>query len=198
MRVTGFHFIISAYEFWLPNDPRGSWSDTIRALHLLRHGDATKVSTMRSLAHDPHDRQRRFAAKRDLRYPSVRLTGLQARAVVRGVAAALADCDYVVHALAILPDHLHIVMAWHARDIQQIARHLKARATRQLNDEGLHPLAAYASRAGRVPTPWSRNFWCPFIRGDDHMRSAIRYVEANPVKAGLKAQRWALVTPFEG
>jgi len=32
--VLGYHFIFSAYGFWLPNDPRGSWSDTIRVYDL--------------------------------------------------------------------------------------------------------------------------------------------------------------------
>ena len=26
--VHGYHVILAAYGFWLPNDPRGSWSDS--------------------------------------------------------------------------------------------------------------------------------------------------------------------------
>lgn len=32
--VLGFHVIFSAYGFWLPNDPRGSWSDWVRKWEL--------------------------------------------------------------------------------------------------------------------------------------------------------------------
>jgi len=198
MRVLAFHFILSAYGFWLPNDPRGSWSETIRAFHLLRHGDATKVNTHRSLAHDAHDRAARLAAKRDLKYPPVRFTGKQAVLIARGFAEAIAEHGYVIHALAILPDHVHLAMAWHARHIDDIAAHLKAKATLRMSKAGMHPMAAHAGADGRMPSPWARNYWCPFIWDVEHLRLAIRYVEANPIKAGLRRQRWEIVTPFVG
>ena len=42
--VLGYHIILSAYGFWLPNDPRGSWSDTIRVYELLRFGSALNTN----------------------------------------------------------------------------------------------------------------------------------------------------------
>ncbi len=48
--ILGHHLIISAYGFWLPNDPRGSWSDFVRAWEIAKFGDATKVETRRSVA----------------------------------------------------------------------------------------------------------------------------------------------------
>ena len=87
--VYGYHFIFSAYGFWLPNDPRGSWSDTIRVFDLLQFGPATKVTTTRNLAHEAHDRERRLVAKNALRYPPVRFTGIQARAIARGFSVAV-------------------------------------------------------------------------------------------------------------
>ena len=49
--LLGFHVILSAYGFWLPNDPRGSWSDFVWAWDLFRYGPATKVETRSSVAH---------------------------------------------------------------------------------------------------------------------------------------------------
>jgi REP element-mobilizing transposase RayT len=195
--VYGYHFIFSAYGFWLPNDPRGSWSDTVREFELLRFGPATKVTTTRSIAHKPHDHAKRLAAKQALRYSSVNFTGIQARAVAQGFATAAHEHEYKIHALAILPDHVHMIMARHPRHIDDIAAHLKAKATRQLSLEHLHPLAAHASPVGRMPSPWSRNYWCPFIRDAGHMLKAIKYVERNPIKAGLKLQRWRCAAPYE-
>jgi len=40
--VRAYHVIFCAYGFWLPNDPRGSWSDFVRSWELLRFGKATK------------------------------------------------------------------------------------------------------------------------------------------------------------
>src|SRR4029077_9764438 len=87
--VHGHHLIISAYGFWLPNDPRGSWSDFVRAWELAKFGEATKVSTHRSVAAAPHNRQLRLAAKEALKYPSVLFTGVQARSIGSGFATYL-------------------------------------------------------------------------------------------------------------
>jgi REP-associated tyrosine transposase len=195
--ILGLHFIFSAYGFWLPNDPRGSWSDTVRELGLLRFGPATKADTTRSVARRSHDYLKRLQAKKAIRYPPVKFNGLQARAIVNGFWQVVAKQDYAVHALAVMPDHVHLLMRWDATDVDRIATQFKARATAKLNEEGLHPLARYARANGGLPSPWARKHWCPFIRSVEHMCAAIRYVERNPVKAGFKPQRWRLVTPYE-
>ena len=164
---------------------------------LRKFGPATKVSTTRSVAAKPHDHQQRLAAKKALRYPPVIFSGVQAVAIAQGFAQTLTEHDYIVHALSILPDHTHLVMTRHARHVDEIAAHLKAKATASLAKQNLHPLERFAGKNGRLPSPWARNHWCPFIRSEQHMRVAIRYVEANPVKAGLRPQHWSLVTPYE-
>jgi len=194
--VLGYHFIFSAYGFWLPNDPRGSWSEVVREFDLRRFGPVTKVNTTRSVAAKPHDVALRVAAKKALCYKPVTFTGIQARAIARGFAIAANEAEYIIHALAILPDHVHLVMARHAKHIDTIAAHLKAKATRQMSEENIHPLAQHASSNGRVPSPWARNYWAPYILSCDHMRQAITYVERNPIKAGLKSQRWTVVVPY--
>jgi len=78
--VIAYHVIFSAYGFWLPNDPRGSWSDFVGAWELVRFGKATTVSTTRSLAAVPHDARLRREAKRALKHPPVAFTGTHALA----------------------------------------------------------------------------------------------------------------------
>src|SRR5215213_6329883 len=84
--VLAAHVVFTCYGFWLPNDPRGSWSDFVRSWELLRFGPATKTTDRRSLAHDAHDQARRRSAKRALRYDPVKFTGVQAWHVGRGIA----------------------------------------------------------------------------------------------------------------
>src|SRR5438270_9322580 len=84
--IHGYHVIFGAYGFWLPNDPRGSWSEFVGSWELFRFGPATKTDTRRSVAARPHDRAQRLAAKQALKYPPVQFTGLQARAIGRGFA----------------------------------------------------------------------------------------------------------------
>ena len=70
--VRWYHLIMTAYGFWLPNDPRGSWSDFVGSWDLYRYRPATKVNDYRSYAHDPHDRAKRLAARSGWPYPAQR------------------------------------------------------------------------------------------------------------------------------
>lgn len=169
----------------------------VRAYHLQQFGQATTVSDSRRHAADRHDHQQRQAAKRALKFPPVLFTGQQAALVAKGFATAATESRYRIHALAIMPDHTHLVMSRHRKHYKTIAGHLKSKATWQLQNAGEHPLAAHRAANGRIPTPWGRNEWCPFISERKHMRATIRYVERNPSRAGLKPQRWKLVVPWE-
>src|SRR6516162_6452412 len=82
--ILASHVIFSTYGFWLPNDPRGSWSDFVGAWELFRFGPATKIDTTRSVAAAPHNRETRMAAKQSLKYPEVHFTGIQAKTVAEG------------------------------------------------------------------------------------------------------------------
>lgn len=191
--VLAYHLIISAYGFWLPNDERGSWSDFIRAYELyLAGGAANTTSDRRSLARRPYDRGRRDAARAALKYPAVVFEGVQARAVAGGFAKAADEYRYTIHACAVLPDHAHFVVARHARTIEQVRDHLKSRATRELNLRGVNPMAAYPEK----PSPWARKGWHVFLDRVADIDRAVRYVEDNPARAGLRPQRWRFVVPF--
>ena len=194
--LQGFHIIISTYGFWLPNDPRGSWSDWIRRWQLLRFGAATKVSTRRSVAGAPHDRALRQAAKSALMYPEVSFTGRQALSVSVGFRRAIAEGTYSIHACSILPQHVHLLIGPHKRDIRKIVRHLKGRATQQLKFDGLHPLTGFCQPDGATPSPWARNSWSVFIFSEEHMRAAILYVCDNPLKEEKLRQNWSFVRPY--
>jgi hypothetical protein len=43
--IRGYHVIFGAYGFWLPNDPRGSWSEFVGSWELFRFGAATTTDT---------------------------------------------------------------------------------------------------------------------------------------------------------
>ncbi|MEO6435651.1 MAG: transposase [Tepidisphaeraceae bacterium] len=167
--VIAYHVILSAYGFWLPNDPRGSWSIFVAAWDLFRYaGKATKVETTRSVAHVPHDRTKRLSAKRLLKHPTVRWNGQQARAIARGFSQAAGESGYEILACAILEDHVHLIIARTSRPIGQVVGHLKARATRQLRDEGMHPFERSVNADGSIPTTWAGRYWKVFIDDAEH------------------------------
>lgn len=196
--VIGYHVILSMYGFWLPNDPRGSWSTWIRKWDLYRYGPATKVDTRDSVATAPHDREKRLAAKQSLAYPPVVLDGDQALAVSKGFSQAASESDYRIHACAILPEHAHVIVGRRVdRKIEQIAGHLKGRATQQLNGAGIHPLEEYRTKDGQTPSPWAEGYWKTYIDSERYMQNAIEYVHRNPEKEGKRAQTWHFLRAWD-
>jgi REP element-mobilizing transposase RayT len=187
--VIAYHCIFGMYGFWLPNDPRGSGSDYIGSWELFRYGPATRRRSPRSLAHVEHDRAERRAAKLALRFPPVELSGAQARAAVEGFALAAWEGEYAVHACAIMPNHVHLVIGRHARDIRRIVAHLKGRATQTLIQRELWP-------DDHRPI-WGEHSWSVFLNNADSVEHAIAYVEDNPVKEGKRPQKWSFVQEFK-
>ncbi|MGD9855189.1 MAG: hypothetical protein AB7U20_09595 [Planctomycetaceae bacterium] len=195
--VLGYHVILGMYGFWLPNDPRGSWSEFVWSEALSQHGDATKVDTRDSVAGAAHDVNRRMAAKRDLQFPPVVLNGQQALSVAKGIAQAAELTGAPIWACSVLPEHVHLAVGRFDGTIEDFVAEAKQRATLQLNAAGLHPLADARTSTGRRPTPWARGFWKVFLNDEAHVWAAIRYVEENPVKEGKRRQHWSFVTPFD-
>ena len=192
--VRWYHLVITAYGFWLPNDPRGSWSEFVGSWELYKFGGpATKVSGKRSYAHDPHDVELRRAAKQAMKYPAVRFDDDQRRVIAEGFAQAVDEARYFVHACCIGHDHAHLVTTRHQRRIEQVARHLKSKATMALTAAGLHPLRAYRTRQDTIPTPWAEGCWSVFINDLEQLGAAIRYVKRHPMKEGLAPQRYPFV-----
>jgi len=183
-----YHLVFSCYGFWLPNDPRGSWSIYVGSRELFEYGDATKVRTRRSLAHEEHDRNARMTAKEAMQFQPVVLTGIQARAVGRGIAKAAYESDYVVFACCIMPDHVHLVVKIQSRHPKQMIGHFKARATQRLSKENLYPIAEACPES-----PWSRGGWCVYIDTSEQLSQAIRYVNENPVREKFPRQSWSFV-----
>lgn len=193
--ILASHVIFGTYGFWLPNDPRGSWSDFVAAWEIFAvGGKATKVDTQRSLAAEPHDHQKRIEAKQQLKYPAVELTGLQARAVGRGFASAAGKYGYKIHACSILPEHVHLVVGRYRYEVEKVVQRLKQNATTQLNKEGIYP----GSESDSPPTPWSKGCWKVFLNHEEAVRRAIIYTEENPIKEGKRKQNWSFVIPYRG
>ncbi|MEM9416156.1 MAG: transposase [Planctomycetota bacterium] len=192
--VRAYHVVFSCYGFWLPNDPRGSWSDFVAAWELYRvGGKATKVETRQSLANVPHNRRQAQDVKGQMKLPPVTLDGLQARSVANGFAAACVKSAITLHACAILPDHVHLVVARHRYKIEQTVNLLKGEATKRLRADGLDP---NPERVGH--SPWSAGFWKVYLNSPESIWKAIKYVEANPVKDGKRPQHWSFVRAYEG
>jgi REP element-mobilizing transposase RayT len=195
-RVLAYHLIVTAYGFWLPNEPRGSWSDVVRSFELLQFGPATKVDTTRSVAHKPYDRELKRKMTDALAHTPVEFSGLQARAIARGFADYSERSGLKIVACSIMKRHAHLVVMRHACDIEQVARLLKGAATTQLKRENLHPFKHEPYGNGILPSPWTRHAWAPFLWSDEDITRAIKYVQNNPMRDGLKPQNWNFISEY--
>ncbi len=194
--VHGYHVIFGAYGFWLPNDPRGSWSDFVGKWELVRFGRSTKSLQRHELT--PAEEQQRQEARRSLKYPPVTFSGLQARGVGQAFASLCRERGYTIWAASILPEHTHLVIARHTYKVEAIVNLLKGEATRQLLADNLHPMAKHAHLGQRPPKMWARGLWKVYLDDEEALEDAIRYVEENPVKEGKPSQKWSCITPFRG
>lgn len=195
--VLAYHLILTNYGFWLPNDPRGSWSDFVRAFELYSvAGPATKTQTRQSVAAKPHDHAARRAAKSALARSPVVWIGPQAHAVAQGFADYATQNHRPVHALAVMPDHAHLVVGRNSLPIEKIADQFKSRATKFLNAANLHPFADRPLKNGKPPTPWARHQWSVYLDTPAAIQRAIEYVNQNPIKAGHKPQHYKWITPY--
>ncbi len=195
--IHGYHVIFGTYGFWLPNDPRGSWSDFIYAWELARFGKATK-SVDRVDVEPTEYAVWRANALRALTYPPVSLNGVQSRAVGEGFAKFSSNSKLGIWACSILPEHVHLVVGRHRYKMEIAANLLKGAATKRLKDVGLHPMSAYKQEDGRVPHMWAKHQWIVYLESEQAIENAIEYVEANPVREGKPTQRWNCVIPFTG
>jgi REP element-mobilizing transposase RayT len=92
-----------------------------------------------------------------------------------------------------MPDHVHLVVARHHYKVEQLATLFRGAASRKLVDDGRHPFEMIEPTRKRVPTCWARGEWKVFLDSTADVRRAIRYVEMNPVRQGLKRQYWSFV-----
>jgi REP element-mobilizing transposase RayT len=127
-------------------------------------------------------------AEPKLKFAVLRFSAEQFATIGAGLSDAIADRAYTCYACAILPDHAHLVIRKH-RDRAEMMIETLQRATRlRLSSDQLIP---------RDHPCWTEGGWRGFLDTPTAVRSAIRYVEENPVKDGLSPQSWPFVVPYD-
>lgn len=84
--------------------------------------------------------------------------------------------DVGVYAYCLMTNHVHLILVPHAegRSISDLMRRLSARQCRRLN-----------LLERRTGTLWSGRFKSSVIDADSYLMACLRYVELNPVRAGM-------------
>ena len=197
--IHGYHVILPMYGFWLPNDPRGSWSDYVRRWEIAKFGKPLKTLERKELNELTEEEIRdRDEAKAALCYPPVSISDDQAITVAEGFRIQTLKSNYTIWACAIMPEHTHMVLARHSYHVERMVNLLKGSTTTEMMKVGNHPLKSHAAPGERPPRMWSAHEWKVFLDSDDGIRQAIAYVERNPENEGKPQQSWNFVSPFAG
>ncbi len=186
--VIAHHLIWTLYGWWLPNDPRGSCSTTIRRDLLKPLGDLHYGR--KKVQPASRDIRAFYAQAADvLKHPLVDLTDDVQRATVAcGFSDAIRAFDYTCYACAILPDHVHVILRKHRHEAETMIENLQQFSRLRLS--------AAAHRTPDHPT-WCRSGWKVFLDHPDEIWRTIRYVENNPLPYRLPIQKWDFVTPYD-
>ena len=187
--VIAYHLIWTVYGAWLPNDPRGSGSRSVRSETLVPLG---KAHYGRKPRQPPRKNVREFYEQADsvLQHDALRLSGHDVTAVAVGFGDAVREQRYTCYACAVMPDHVHLVIRKHRDDAETMCFRLKESSAERLVAVGLRK-ASHPVWAGGVG-------WKVFLDHPDEVTRTVRYVEQNPIKEGLEPQRWPFVTPYDG
>ena len=185
--VIARHLVWTAYGWWLPNDPRGSMSqsiasDVIAQLGELHHGR----KRFQPAGHEIRTFYNEAAEK--LKYPLLTLNPDARQEIPIAFAETIAAQKYTCYACAIMPDHVHLLIRKHKHEAEQMIA--------QLQDSSRLRLRNLDFRAMDHPV-WGGPGWKVFLDHPDEVRRTIGYIEANPRHMRLRYQAWPFVSAYD-
>ena len=139
----------------LPASRRGEWE------HLLK-------------IEDDRERRRRLEAYLDLGWGECWLRQPPIAALVENALRFFDGERYTLAAWVVMPNHLHILVEVWDTPLSKLAKSWKDFTARKANK--------LLRRRGGF---WEREYLDTLIKGEEHRRRAVRYIEHNPVKAKL-------------
>lgn len=181
------HIMWTLYGWWLPNDPRGSTSRTIRndliadlgELHIGRKRIQPAGKDIRAF-------YEQGAAV--LKYPLLSFAPAEFAIVAEAIGQAISECNYTCYACAIMPDHIHLLNRKHRDLAEEMIENIQSLSRKRLVEVGL--------RQSDHPT-WTRGGWKVFLDHPDEVERTIRYIENNPRKMRLPSQQWPFVQVYD-
>lgn len=139
-------------------------------------------------------RERRFQGT--LPYPDVYYMSMEEEALIANEVFRLSnELDFVVVALNLCRDHMHLLVYCECDEVSKIMHRVKCRTARACNAyraaKGINPLDAtngkYEPRTlkDRSIPFWTQKYHCKVIRNSDQLLNTIHYIRNNRKKHGL-------------
>src|SRR5690348_1197813 len=137
--IAGHHLVGAAYGWWLPNDPRGSWSEEIR---VERIEDLGELHHGRKRVQPPGWVLREFysQARDRLRHELLTFTPADTLIIAEAFRRVLEERQYTCYACAIMPDHLHCLIRRHTDHGQAMIEHFQEASRQALIEAGQRPV----------------------------------------------------------
>jgi REP element-mobilizing transposase RayT len=163
--VAGYHLIWTAYGWWLPNDPRGSWSDVIRVEKIEGLGEPHYGRKSRQPL--PAEIRRFYEQVRDvLAHPLLPFDDDEIAIIAGALAQVIEERGYTCYACALMSEHVHLLIRRH-RDKSEEMIEFFQRASR----------AALIAANKRSPTHpvWGGPGWKRFLNSREHFEQVVAY-----------------------
>lgn len=187
--VAAHHLIWTIYGYWLPNDPRGSMSQEIRADVLKELGE---IHYGRKRVQPAGWKVGEFqrAAQPLLKHELLPFTDAEINAVGEALAETICERQFTCYACAVMPDHVHMVIRKHRDTAEEMIDAFQQASARALRGRG--------TRFGENHPVWGGPGWKVFLFTRSDIERTNRYVARNPEKARRPAQLWPFVVPYDG
>jgi REP element-mobilizing transposase RayT len=128
-------------------------------------------------------------AKGKLKHPLLSIEPPDANAIAAAFQDVIWQEQYTCYACAIMPDHVHILIRKHKHSAEEMIQNLQVESKFRLRDFELRP--------ADHPV-WGGPGWKVLLDSPNDVRRTIRYIEANPLKKGLPAQKFEFVKLYDG
>ncbi len=177
--VIASHIIMTGYGHWLPNDPRGSLShelreDKFRSLGDVHHGRRSDQPTREQL------RSFHMGAEEQLKESVLWFEQPHRAAIAEAIAQVISEDRLTCYACAILPNHVHLLIRRHRQTPQVTLHRFRTISRELLRTRDLCPQSHLV---------WTADACTLFKDSLAQMRTCIAYIEGNPAKHRLPAQR---------
>ena len=186
--IAGYHLIWTAYGWWLPNDPRGSNSHSIRNPAIAELGDLhpgrKKLQPAGWVIKEFY-----ASAKASLKHDLLTFSEREIAVLGESFGEVMRRRMYTCYAAAIMPDHVHLLIRKHRDSAETMIAELQEASRVAILEAGDRPASHPV---------WGGAGWKVFLETIDDMRRVVRYIDENPVKIGRPRQAWDFVTVYDG
>lgn len=188
LMMLAHHIIWTCYGTWLPNDPRGSTSKTVRTDAISELGELHYGrKQVQPLGRDIRAFYQN--AKSVLRFPILTLDEPARQVVAHALGEVIAADKLTCWACAVMPDHVHILIRKHRLSFEEMMNHFKDASAAALRAAGLFP--------HDHPVWTAHGGWSIFLDHPTDVRRTVGYVERNPDPYHLPRQVHPFVVPYD-